>query len=626
MTHLFRVWAPNAQQVDLALYPHGVDSAPTFIPMSPATTPRDGTEEDAPRSSDASRASAASGAGWWHVQADPGTGRYAYRIDGSDPRPDPRSRHQPDGVHAPSALVDTDEFVWSDESWRGIELQDAVIYEVHVGTFSPEGTFAGVIDRLDHLVDLGVTVIELMPVAAFPGQRGWGYDGVNLFAVHEAYGGPAGLAALVDAAHARGLAVWLDVVHNHLGPSGNYLSQFGPYFTDAHHTPWGEAINLDGPHSDEVRAFLLDNVAMWLRDYHLDGLRLDAVHELHDRRAMTWLEEAAALADEISFSTGIPKHLIAESDRNDPATVTPRGVGGAGGLGLHGQWADDVHHGLHVALTGETQGYYADFAPASVLPRLLSASPFLHDGTYSSFRGRIHGRPVDPAITPGFRYVVSLQTHDQVGNRAVGDRLSHLAGVDRAAVGAALLLTSPYTPMLFMGEEWAASTPWQYFTDHAEDWLAEAIRAGRAAEFADHGWGEAVPDPQDPGTAVASTLRWDEAERGEHAAMLAWYRTLLRLRRELPGLRDTPLAAGSVQRLGSLLVVRRGEVTVIARLGEGRSGVVVDGPAGGSADEFTLPGPVRVQAQWGDALLVQDNPAHVRLAGDAVMIVTQESG
>ena len=554
MSHTYRLWAPDASAVELRL---GADGS-TAVPMEQAA------------------------GGWWEVTAEPGDGRYAYAVDGGSPVPDPRSRWQPNGVHGPSALVDTAAFPWTDQGWTGVPLEGAAVYELHVGTFTPAGTFDGVVDHLDHLVDLGVSVVELMPVAAFPGRHGWGYDGVALYAVHDPYGGPAGLARLVDAAHARGLAVWLDVVYNHLGPSGNYLSQAGPYFTDRHHTPWGDAVNLDGPGSDGVREFVLDNVRMWLEEYHLDGLRLDAVHALHDERATHLLEELATLADEISARSGIPRTLVAESDRNDPATVAPRGAGGAGGTGLQGQWADDVHHALHVALTGETDGYYADFADPGALPKVLGSTPFFHDGTYSSFRGRAHGRPVDPDVTPGWRFVASLQTHDQVGNRAAGDRIGHGIPAGRAAAGAALLLTSPWTPMLFMGEEFAASTPWQYFTDHEEDWLAEAIRDGRRREFAEHGWAGDVPDPQDEGTLSASTLRWDEVEEGEHARMLDWYRTLLRLRRELPGLRDTPLGQGRVWRepagSGERVNVVRGDVRVVAFLGgDGSVPLAADG-------------------------------------------------
>ena len=550
MLHLYSVWAPQAERVDLVLGAKG----------------------------DCSEPMRATGGGWWSLDAEPGDGRYAFSLDGGDPMPDPRGRRQPDGVHAPSALVDTGTFGWTDGDWAGKELRGSVIYELHVGTFTPGRTFDAAIQHLDHLADLGVDIIELMPVASFPGRSGWGYDGVALYSVHEAYGGPAGLQRFVDAAHAKGLAVWLDVVYNHLGPDGNYLPQFGPYFTDRHQTPWGLAVNLDGPGSDEVRAYLTDNVRQWFSDYHLDGLRLDAVHALHDDQAVHLLEELAQLSEEIAEATGVPRTLVAESDRNDPATVTPRWAGGSGGMGLDGQWADDIHHALHVALTGEVQGYYADFADPQALPKVLGHTPFFHDGVYSTFRERKHGRPVEPSVTPGWRFIGSLQTHDQIGNRAAGDRLGQLAGTGRAAIGAALLLTSPYTPMLFMGEEWAASTPWQYFTDHQEEWLAESIREGRQAEFAEHGWSAEVPDPQDPGTVEASTLNWAEVGVPPHSEVLDWYRRLIRLRRTLPDLREPGLGEGAVAREGDLLLVRRGAFNLLANLSDepGRLGVSAD--------------------------------------------------
>lgn len=542
--------------------------------------------------------------GWWVAPVEESdNGRYAFSLDGGDPRPDPRSLSQPDGVHAASALVDLTAYAWGDADWTGAGLEGAVLYELHVGTFTTEGTFAAGIGRLDHLVDLGVTTVSLMPVAAFPGQHGWGYDGVALFAVHEPYGGARGLQEFVDACHRRGLAVCLDVVYNHLGPSGNYLGQFAPYFHDRYHTPWGQAVNLDGPGSDEVRAFLLDNARMWLEDFHLDALRLDAVHALHDERAVHFLEELAGLAEEVAERTGLPRSLIAESDRNDPATVSPRGPGGAGGLGLTGQWADDIHHALHVALSGEVQGYYRDFADPGALGTVLTRTPFFHDGTYSSFRGRTHGRSVDLSLTPPWRFVASLQTHDQVGNRATGDRLCHSLTPGQAAIGAALLLTAPYTPMLFMGEEWGASTPWQFFTDHSEPDLVESIRTGRAREFAEHGWAAAVPDPQDESTVVASRLDWAETSREPHASLLAWHRTLLRLRRELPDLLATPLTESSLTRDGDVLVLTRGAVRVLANLGDHAAEVSLPGEAGGR----------HTAAEYGGVRVEQDRvhlPAH----------------
>lgn len=577
-----QVWAPDAEEVEVVL-----DGGRASYPMEPAPD------------------------GWWvHPERVPVGTRYAFAVDGGDPRPDPRSRYQPDGVHAPSEVVDLADFAWTDGDWEGAPLRGQVLYELHLGTFTPEGTLDAVIGRLDHLVDLGVTMVCLMPVAAFPGQHGWGYDGVCLYAVHAPYGGPRALQRLVDACHARGLSVSLDVVYNHLGPSGNYLSEFGPYFTDRHHTPWGSAVNLDGPGSDGVREFVLDNARMWLEDLHLDALRLDAVHALHDERAKHILEELAEVADDVAARTGVPRHLVAESDRNDPATVTPRGAGG-GGLGLTAQWADDVHHALHVALTGETQGYYADFAEQGALVKVLRDTPFFHDGTVSTFRGRRHGREVDPYVTPGWRYVASLQTHDQVGNRARGERLCHLVTPGLAAAGAALLLTSPYTPMLFMGEEWAASTPWQYFTDHEEPELAAAVSAGRAAEFAAHGWAEDVPDPQDRSTFTASVLNWSEPGTSPHDRMLAWYRTLLRLRREEPDLAGAELRRGAVHHDPGtgVVVVVRGRVHVVCNLGGQRRRVPLRSGSG----------PMTVLATWGD---VDVTPAgDITLPGHSTVVL-----
>lgn len=539
----YRVWAPDHAHVDLVL--ELGESAEDELRTEPMTA------EDG---------------GWWVSATHRQRGqRYGFSLDGAAPQPDPRSLAQPEGPFGLSEVVDTDAFEWTDDAWTGVDLRGAVIYEMHVGTFTREGTFEAAVERLDHLVDLGVTVVEIMPVASYPGRRGWGYDGVNIWAVHAALGGVGELARFVDACHARGLAVCLDVVHNHLGPSGNSLIDFGPYFTSAHTTPWGPAINLDGPQSDEVRRYLVEHTLMWLRDLHVDMLRLDAVHALVDDSAVHILEEMAAAVDELGEELGRRLHLVAESDRNDPATVAPRGAGGAGGLGLSGQWADDVHHTLHVLLTGETQGYYEDFASLEAL-RTLVATPFFHAGTYSSFRGRRHGRPVEPSVTPGWHFVASLQTHDQVGNRARGDRLSQLVSPGRLACGAALLLCGPYTPMLFMGEEWAASTPWQYFTDHEDRELAAAVSVGRAEEFAAHGWGGVVPDPQDEQTWLDSTLDWSEVSQDGHARMLEWYRLLLRLRREVPDLADPDLTVGRVERDGDVVVMTRGSCEVVCNL------------------------------------------------------------
>jgi maltooligosyltrehalose trehalohydrolase len=510
--------------------------------------------------------------GWWRGDVTVADGdRYAFSLDGGDPRADPRGVRLPDGPHGPSAHVDLSSYAWGDGDWRGVELEGAVIYETHVGTFTPEGTLDAAVERFPHLVELGVDVVELLPLATFPGAHNWGYDGISPWSVHEVYGGPAALQRFVDAAHAHGLAVCLDVVYNHLGPDGNYLGEIGPYFNDAYQTPWGQALNLDGRDSLEVRRWVLDNVQQWLRDFHVDGLRLDAVHELHDDTAVPLLEEMSREVDALAERTGRTLWLIAESDRNDPGTVTPRGAGDAvAGLGVHAQWADDIHHALHVALTGETTGYYADFADPGALAKVLR-TPFFHDGTFSTFRGRRHGRPVDAGAVPGWRFVASLQTHDQVGNRAQGDRLSgDRLGLDPGllACGAAILLTSPWTPMLFMGEEWGARTPWQFFTDHTDRGIAAATAAGRKAEFGSHGWDEDdVPDPQDPETFRRSRLDWSEPDREPHARLLRWYRDLIALRRCRPELRDAALDRADVAWSDRRLRTRRGDCVVLANLG-----------------------------------------------------------
>jgi malto-oligosyltrehalose trehalohydrolase len=502
---------------------------------------------------------------------------YAFRLDGGEPLPDPRSARQPFGSQGVSRTYDNSAFRWTDRGWRGGPLHGSVIYELHIGTFTPEGTFDAAAGRLDHLRDLGVDTVELMPVAAFPGRHGWGYDGINLWAVHEPYGGPDGLKRFVDACHARRLAVFLDVVYNHVGV-GNRLAAFGPYFTDAHVTPWGPAVNLDQPGSDEVRDFLIGNALMWLRDYHLDGLRLDAVHALEDRRALHFLEELAAEVQALAALLNRELVLIAESDANDPRLVTSRE---AGGYGLAAQWSDDFHHAVHAAVTGERQGYYGDFGSLAALAKTLT-QVFFHDGVWSAFRGRTHGRQVDVFRVPAHRFLGYLQDHDQVGNRAAGDRISAAVPSGLVKVGAGLVLTAPYTPMLFMGEEWGASTPWQYFTDHTDPGLARAVTEGRRAEFADFGWGAAdVPDPQDEATFQRSKLDWSELERGCHAELLQWYRELIALRRARPELTDPRLARVQVDyhEAERWLVVRRGRLRVVANLGPRSQRVPLDRPA-----------------------------------------------
>ncbi|MHC5908703.1 malto-oligosyltrehalose trehalohydrolase [Streptomyces sp. S6] len=564
----FEVWAPQAGRVTLHTRPGDTDADGGTRALEP----------------DPQRA------GWWTGEADAADGtRYGFAVDDGPVLPDPRSRRQPDGPDGLSAVVDQGAYAWR-VPWPGRALQGAVLYELHVGTFTPEGTLDGAADRLGHLAALGVTHVELMPLCPFPGTHGWGYEGVSLWAVHEPYGGPEALKRFVDRAHELGIGVVLDVVHNHLGPSGNHLPAFGPYFTDTHHTPWGAAVNLDAAGSDEVRSFLLGSALAWLRDFRLDGLRLDAVHALRDTRAYPFLEELSAAVDVLAAESDRPLFLIAESDLNDPRVIAPRE---RHGLGVHAQWNDDFHHALHCALTGESQGYYADFAraPLAALAKTLTGG-FFHDGTYSTFRGRRHGRPLDRSRTAAHRLLGYSQTHDQIGNRAQGDRLSASLSPGLLACAAALTLTGPFTPMLFMGEEWAASTPWQFFTDHTDPELAEAVRRGRRREFAAHGWAEEdIPDPQSPATRDRSCLNWPEREKEPHARVLSWYRALIALRHTHPDLTDPDLTDLHIafDETARWLAFRRGDVRVAVNL------------ATAPADIPLGPRPARVLASWGPA-------------------------
>jgi maltooligosyltrehalose trehalohydrolase len=521
------------------------------------------------------RAMAETPGGWWALDAPdlkPGDD-YAFRVDDGEPLPDPRSAWQPEGVHGPSRLVDHASFRWGDRDWRGVHLPSAVLYELHIGTFSAEGTFDGAIKRLDHLVDLGITAVEVMPVAEFSGDRNWGYDGVHLFAPHHRYGGPAGFKRFVDACHARGLGVVLDVVYNHLGPEGNYLPRFGPYFTDFYSTPWGSAVNYDQRGSQEVRRFVIDNALTWLRDYHVDGLRLDAVHAIIDTSAVHVLEQLAVEVEELSAEVGRPLFLIAESDMNDPRIIRGREVGGHG---IHAQWSDDLHHALHSLLTGETNGYYEDFGSFDDLADALEEA-WIYAGRYSPHRDRVHGRP--HGGLPGWKFLAYLQNHDQVGNRAVGDRITDTISVERAKVGAALYLLSAFVPMIFQGEEWAASTPFQYFTGHEDPELGRAVAQGRRSEFAAFGWkADEVPDPQDPATFERSKLQWKEAKRGAHADVLDWYRRLVHLRRATPDLSDgrLDLVRVTADDEAGTLVVQRGAITTVANLGREEQKVEIE--------------------------------------------------
>ncbi|MGH7722887.1 MAG: malto-oligosyltrehalose trehalohydrolase [Candidatus Dormibacteria bacterium] len=493
--------------------------------------------------------------GWLQVGDD-----YAFVLDGGPGRPDPRSLWQPHGVHGASRVVDHSAFLWTDGTWRGRQLRDCVVYELHTGTFSQAGTFDSAIEHLDQLVELGIGAVELLPVAAFAGQRGWGYDAVDLYAVHEAYGGPDGLKRFVDACHAAGLAVVLDVVYNHLGPDGNYLAEFGPYFTDRHRTPWGDAINYDGPDSDEVRRFVVDNALMWLRDYHCDGLRLDAVHAIVDASAVHLVEEIAGAVHCLSAELGRPLWVIAESDLNDPRVVADVE---RGGYGCDAQWSDDFHHALHATLTGETSGYYCDFGHVEDVALALG-NVFVDPGGYSRFRRRRHGRPVGGLAAT--RFLGYMQDHDQVGNRAQGERSAGLMSTGRLQIAAALVLLGPFVPMLFAGEEWAASTPFLYFTDHRAG-LGRIVSEGRRREFASFGWDPAaVPDPQARASFERCKLRWSERGGEPHATLLRWHAELIALRASLRD-RD-PSIVVDYDEAARWLLMRRPGVSVACNWGE----------------------------------------------------------
>jgi maltooligosyltrehalose trehalohydrolase len=506
--------------------------------------------------------------GWWILAvefANHGTD-YGFLIDkDSRPVPDPRSLWQPQGVHGLSRVYDQSSFRWVAQDFQAQPLASAVIYELHVGTFTTEGTLDSAIEKLEYLRELGITHVELMPVAAFDGDHGWGYDGVDLFAVHEPYGGPDALKRFVDAAHQRGLAVLLDVVYNHFGPSGNYTAKFGPYLTDAHRTPWGGAVNLEEAGSHQVRRFFCDNAQMWLRDFHIDGLRIDAVHSLVDRSSIHFLEQLAAEVETLGATIGRKFALIAESDLNDPRVVTSRDCGG---LGIDAQWSDDFHHALFAALSGEKLGgYYADFGSLAQLAKALEKT-YVYDGIFSPYRERMHGRP--PKNLSQHRFLGFIQNHDQVGNRAVGDRVAQSAGFDAAKIAAAFVLLGPFIPLLFQGEEWAAETPFLYFADHNDRELAQQVSEGRKKEFIAFGWDASIiPDPEKVETFHRSKVNWNELTAPLHADMLDWYHKLIHLRRSTPSLNNGE--PGNIEvtfdEKQKWLVAVRGEIVIATNLG-----------------------------------------------------------
>lgn len=461
--------------------------------------------------------------------------RYFFTVNGND-RPDPASRHQPDGVHAASEVIGR-EFEWTEAGWKGLPLEDHVIYELHVGTFTPEGTFDAVIGRLDELKELGVTAIELLPVAQFPGNRNWGYDGVYVGAAQTTYGGPRALKRLVDACHKRGLAILLDVVYNHLGPEGNYLGEYGPYFTDRYKTPWGLALNFDGPLSDHVRWYFVHNALQWVDEFRIDGLRVDAVHAIVDHSAEPFLQDLNDAVHNVALQQGRQIFTFAESDLNDPRVITPKEDYG---LDFDSQWCDDFHHSLHTLLTPERDGYYQGFpGKVSDFARVWTTG-YLYTGQHSVYRGRKYG--LMPKTKNGAQFVVFAQNHDQVGNRMKGDRLSELIKYDQLRLTAAAVVLSPFLPMLFMGEEYGEKAPFQYFTSHSDPDLIEAVRKGRAEEFDDFSWEGEPPDPHDEETFRRSTLRWESLERDEHASLRRLYAQLFALRREHAALRTLDLA------------------------------------------------------------------------------------
>lgn len=527
----FRVWAPKVKKVELDLNASLVDME---------------------RNDD----------GWWSVDIDLKDMEieYAYRVDGFGPIPDPRSQFQPHGVLGPSRTVRHDRFKWTDQSFCTKPLSSGIIYELHIGTFTPEGTFDSAVSQLDHLVNLGVTHVEIMPICEFPGKRGWGYDGVDLYAVHHHYGGPEGFKRLVNACHERGLSVILDVVYNHVGPTGNFLDRFGPYFMEKHPGQWGQPFNLSEPHSDEVRRFFIDNMKMWLRDYHVDGLRLDAVHAIVDNSALHILEELNEEAEQVEAHLGRPVIMIAESDLNDPRMIRSRD---AHGFGFHAQWIDDFHHSLHAYLTGQTTGYFTGYGTLEALAHTMTKG-FYFARTFCPHRDRVYGRP--STGLSAHRFIGFLQNHDQVGNRYEGDRSAHFITLGQARIAAAIVLTGPFIPMLFMGEEWGASTPFLYFTDHEDPELARAVSIGRQKDFEKIGWDhEKVPDPQDPATMEKSKLRWDELAHSPHKELLEWHRLLIQLRK-----RYSDLVDGRMENMlvdydegAQWMLYQRGRVTVV---------------------------------------------------------------
>ena len=578
----FVVWAPTTHQVDVQLHP-----------------PHD------------QRSALEASVKGYHSgivpHVPPGT-RYTYVLDGSKELPDPASRYQPDGVHGPSEVCAPD-YAWRDAQWRGIPLKDYIIYELHTGTFTSEGTFDAIIPVLPYLRDLGVTAIELMPVAQFPGHRNWGYDGAYPYAVQNSYGGPAGLKRLIDACHQHGLAAILDVVYNHFGPEGNYAADFAPYFTETYQTPWGSAINFDGPGSDEVREFFIGNAMYWLEEFHFDALRLDALHAILDTSPIPFLQELSEAVSDLRARSDRLVYLIGESDLNDPRLIRERN---RGGIGLDAQWSDDFHHALHVTLTGEDKGYYADFEGSWDLAQAMQQG-FVYTGQYSAYRRRRHGAPPDDL--PPERFVVCAQNHDQVGNRKVGDRLTSLVPFERLKFAAASVLLSPYIPLLFMGEEYGEPAPFPYFVSHSDEGLIEAVRKGRAAEFASFQWNGDLPDPQSESTFQSAKLDRSLARSGSHRTLLNLYSELIALRKALPALSCT---SGTFRT--ETVSLRADMLTLVRNDGERRTALLLNCSDKSEATRVELPaGDWYVRLDTADSCWEGPGstvPPHVKSAGD----------
>ncbi len=472
--------------------------------------------------------------GYWSVHAEgvwPGT-QYVLELDHKQRRPDPASFYQPDGVHGPSEVIDHKAFVWEDRSWNGVPLEEMVLYEIHTGTFTPEGSFEAIIPRLASLKDLGITTLEIMPVAQFPGSRNWGYDGVYPFAVHSSYGGPPGLKKLVNACHSTGLAVVLDVVYNHLGPEGNYFQDYGPYFTEKYKTFWGKALNFDDEYSSEARNYFIQNMKYWFLQYHIDGLRLDAIHAIFDMSAKHILQELSEAADEVSMEHGRKYLLIAESDLNDVRIIRPRSKHG---YGIDAQWCDDFHHALHALFTGESSGYYCDFGNLEHL-KVVMKEGFYYSWRYSKYRKKYFGSSTEGI--KGSQFIVFSQNHDQIGNRVDGKRLSRLVSFEALKLVAGTVLLSPFVPLLFMGEEYGEKAPFYYFVSHSDIDLIKAVREGRRREFEAFNLKEDFPDPQDEKTFISSKLTWEQRKENPHKVLLSFYKKLMKLRKTIPAFRS----------------------------------------------------------------------------------------